>query len=80
MDMGPNSPFWAVFFWIDVVLCVTLWICLARRLKNEKKQLKDAFKDHYLRQFRWLFRQELKEYGIDEATQNNEQLKGDLKK
>ena len=69
MDIGPNSPFWAVFFWIDVVLCMTLGIWIVRRLEKERKRLKDAFKDHYLRQFKWLFRHEL-----------NEQAKGDLKK
>jgi hypothetical protein len=65
MGIGPNSPFWAVFFWIDVVLCVTLGIWIVHRLEKERKQLKDAFKDHYLRQFKWLFRHELKEHGID---------------
>jgi len=79
MDMGPNSPFWTVFFWVNAVVCVTVGIWIVHRLEKEKKQWVDAFKGHYLRQFRWLFRQELKEHEIDEGTQNNEKAKGDLK-
>lgn len=69
MDLGPNSPIWAVFFWVSVVLCVTLGIWIVRNLEEEKKRLKDYFKDYYLRQLRWLFRRELKEHdaGTGEA-------------
>ena len=70
MDMGQTSPFWAVFFWVNVVVCVTLGIWIVLRLEKERKRLRDGFKDHYLRQFKWLFRQELKEHGADDEKTN----------
>ena len=65
MDFGPNSPFWSVLFWIDVITCVTLGVWLAHRLEKEKKQLKDAFRDHYLKQLSWLFLGKLKKRDVD---------------
>jgi hypothetical protein len=70
MNLGPNSPIWAVFFWMNVVVCVTLGIWLFRHLEKEKSRLKDAFKGHYLSQFRWLFRHELKEPGAEDEKTN----------
>ncbi|MFA5261970.1 MAG: hypothetical protein WC450_12155 [Candidatus Omnitrophota bacterium] len=65
MNLGPNSPIWAVFFWVNVVLCVTLGIWIFRNLEKDKKRLKDYFKEYYLRQFRWLFRREIKDHYVD---------------
>lgn len=71
MDIGPNSPFWAVFFWLDVIVCGVLGVWIIRKIEKDKKRLKDAFKEHYLRQFKWLFGRELKDRGIDKEVQNN---------
>lgn len=70
MNMGPNSPFWTVFFWINVVACATLGIWIILKIEKDKKRLKDAFKEHYLRQFKWLFRRELKEHGVEDEKTN----------
>jgi len=70
MDMGPNSPFWAIFFWVYAVICVALGIWMVHNIEKEKKRLKDGFKDHYLRQFKWLFRNELKEHGAEDEKTN----------
>ncbi|MFH0985267.1 MAG: hypothetical protein V1882_06990 [Candidatus Omnitrophota bacterium] len=71
MDMGPNSPFWMMFFWADVVVCVALGIWIALRLGKEKKQLRDAFKGYYLRQMKWLFLNKLKDSGEQDEKTNS---------
>jgi len=70
MNMGPNSPFWAIFFWVYAVACVALGIWLVRRFEKEKKRLKDGFKDHYLKQLKWVFRRELEEHGAEDEKTN----------
>lgn len=70
MDIGPNSPFWAVFFWLDVIICGVLGVWIIRKIEKDKKRLKDAFKEYYLKQFRWLFGRELKEHGAEDEKTN----------
>ena len=81
MNLGPNSPFWLVFFWINVVVCSILAIIvvrIVRRYEARRKQLEKDIKTPALKNIRWLFRHKLKEHGIDEGKQINEQTNADL--
>jgi uncharacterized membrane-anchored protein YhcB (DUF1043 family) len=68
MDFGPNSPIWAVFFWINVVICLILGIIvirIVRKYEARRKQLEKDIKTPGLKNIRWLFKHKLKEHDID---------------
>ncbi len=68
MNLGPNSPFWAVFFWINVVICSILAIVVVRIVRKydaRRKQLEKDIKTPGLKNVRWLFKYKLKEHNID---------------
>ena len=47
MNLGPNSPFWAVFFWINVAVCSILAIVVVRVVRKyeaKRKQLEKNVK------------------------------------
>jgi len=68
MDLGPSSPFWAVFFWVNVIVCLILAIVVirvVRKYEARRKQLEKDIKTPGLHNLRWLFRHILKEHGIE---------------
>jgi hypothetical protein len=68
MDLGPNSPFWAVFFRVNVVVCLILAIVVVRivhKYEARRKQLMKDIKTPGLSNIRWLFKHKLKEHDID---------------
>lgn len=72
MDWGPNSPLWAILFWINVVACLILAIVVARVVRKyeaKRKRLEKDIKTPGLNNVRWLFKHKLKEHGIDEGKQ-----------
>ena len=74
MDFGPSSPLWAVFFWINVVICSILAIAVVRAVRKygaRRKQLKEDIKTPGLENLRWLFKHKLKEHGVDENDKTN---------
>lgn len=74
MDLGPNSPFWAVFFWANVVVCSILAIVVVRIIRKyeaKRKQLGKDIKTPGLENLRWLFKHRLKEHGVDENEKTN---------
>ncbi len=74
MDLGPNSPFWAVFFLVNAVVCSILAIVvvrIVRKYEARRKQLKEDIKTPGLENLRWLFKHKLKEHGVDENDKTN---------
>ena len=73
--------FWAVFFWINVVVCSILAVVvvrIVRKYEARRKQLKDDIKTPGLNNLRWLFKHKLKEHDMNEEKQINEQTNVDL--
>lgn len=74
MDLGPNSPFWAVFFWSNVAVCIVLAVIgirFVRQCETKRKQLKKDIKTPGFGDIRWLFKHKLKEHGIDKNEKTN---------
>ncbi|OQA53882.1 MAG: hypothetical protein BWY44_00011 [Candidatus Omnitrophica bacterium ADurb.Bin292] len=70
MDWGPNSPLWAVFFWVNAIVCLALAIVVIRVIRKyeaRRKQLERDIKTPGLHNLRWLFKHKLKEHSIEEA-------------
>lgn len=74
MNLGPNNPFWAVFFWVNVVICLILVIVvvgIVHKYEARRKQLKGDIREPGLKDVRWLFKHKLKEHGIDKNDKTN---------
>ena len=69
MNWGLNSPLWAIVFWANVVICLGLVVLVVRTIRKyetKKKQLKDVIDASDQKDVKWLFKNKLKEHGINE--------------
>ena len=74
MILEPSSPFWAVFFWVNIAVCSILAIVVVRTVRKyeaRRKQLGEDIKTPGLESIRWLFKNKFKEHGVDENGQTN---------
>ena len=74
MDLGQNSSFWAVVFWVNVVVCSILAfvvVRIVRKYESKRKQLEKDIKTPGLMNIRWLFKHKLKEHGINGEKKTN---------
>jgi Ni/Fe-hydrogenase subunit HybB-like protein len=81
MDWGPSSPFWAVFFWVNVIVCSILVVVVVRTVSKyeaKRKLLEKDIKTPGLKNVRWLFKHKLKEHDIEGEKQITEPPNADL--
>jgi Ni/Fe-hydrogenase subunit HybB-like protein len=81
MDLGTNSPFWAVFFWINVVICSILAIVvvrIVRKYEAKQKQLGKDIKTPGLENIKWFFRRKLKDHDIDTGEVTHSDPKNEI--
>jgi uncharacterized membrane-anchored protein YitT (DUF2179 family) len=70
MAFGSDSPLWAVFFWVNAIVCLILAIIVIRvirKYETRRKQLAKDIKTPSLHNIRWLFKHKLKQHSIEEA-------------
>lgn len=81
MGWGPNSPLWAVFFWVNAIVCLILAIVVirvVRKYEAKRELLKKDIKTPGLKNVRWLFKHKLKEHEIGGDSEPDESTSEDL--